>query len=303
MTAGMPGRDTVAPRRDDSVATRGLDVRRRLDARQRTCALQAAVAFLAVAACSPAPVQRLPGGSLTPKAQTRMAASACGYDVALDTGTPPVVRFRYARDVFGRVAHATGSYTTGPDESIDYAYDHLDHMTHMLDTRTFGSVHVEITERYDTLGDLLEYAQLGGDGAANYTYSMFSDTGQPTREVISAGRDQLGYQITYDAADRVVLVTADDGTITRYTYDDDGRTMTMDTGNGAFHGVVIYDDRDHELSESWDGTDPGALASENLYDWDGDRLLSITYRSGSQAAPHQLATVQVDTLRYDCTTR
>ena len=111
---------------------------------RRSHAMKVAVALLAAAACSPAPVQRLPGGSLTPRAQTRMAASACGYDVALDTGAPPVVRYRYALDALGRVAHITGSYTTGPDESIDYSYDHLDHMTHMLDTRTVGSVHVEV---------------------------------------------------------------------------------------------------------------------------------------------------------------
>jgi hypothetical protein len=266
--------------------------------------------LVVLAACSPAPVQRVPGGSLTPhlgarlSARARDAAQACGYDVALDGHAAPDIRYRYALDALGRVAHVTGTYATGPDDSIDYAYDHLDHMTHMIETRTYGGQRVEVTQRYDTLGDMTSYALSQGLlDQRTYTYSAFTDSGQPTREVIAIlHQPDISYELDYDASDRITRAAAD-GEVTTYTYDDDGRTMTLDTNNGAYHGVVIYDDHNDELSESWDGTDPSVIASQNTYDWDGDRLLSITYRSGTQDFPHDLQTFEVDTLRYECATR
>ena len=81
-----------------------------------------------------------------------------------------------------------------------------------------------------------------------------------------------------------------------YTYDDaESRTITIDTDGGKFHGVIVYDDLDNEISEDWGGSDPNAEFSERLYEYSGDRMLSATFKQGKP-----LAVVETDTLRYDC---
>lgn len=268
--------------------------------------MRAAVLAVLVA-CGAPPPHKLPAPPLTPHLATRQAPNACGDDVAVNASGVPAIRYSYAYDAAGRLSRATGAYGAGgTDDTIDYTYDNLDHLARVLETRGWGDARVETAAAYDTLGDLVDYTwdETAPDhhDSLRYVYSSFTDAGQPTRETISQlGQPDVGYALDYDASNRIAHVVQDGGPTTTYTYDDEQtRTITVDTGNGGFHGVLVYDDQDHEQSESWDGTDPSAIAREDRYDWTGRRLLGVTYRSGSPAAPHALAIVEIDTLRYDC---
>ncbi len=92
-----------------------------------------------------------------------------------------------------------------------------------------------------------------------------ADAGQPTvRGAVGArGQPDARYQLAYDADNRLAVVVMQGGATTTYTYDDDARTTTIDTGNGAFHGVIEFDEQNRELSEVWGGTDPSAQQSAN----------------------------------------
>ena len=262
---------------------------------------------LALVACSAPADHKLPGASITTHLARATSSPACGVELAFRAGGTPDLRYRYDYDDAGRLVHATGTYAAGgPDDLVDYAYDHLGHMMHQLETRGWGNTRAEVTANYDTLGDLVDYTwEQSGAGyrdRVHYTFSDFTDTGQPTREqVAQLGQPDVGYRIEYDSSARVSQYVQDGGPTTRYTYDDEAtRTITIDTGDGAFHGVLSYDDRDHEQSETWGGTDPSAIARDDEYVWSGDRLVSVTYRSATMDAPTQLETVEIDTLRYDC---
>jgi hypothetical protein len=243
-----------------------------------------------LAACGTPPEHKLPGASITPQLAARPPAAACGTDIRFSEGGRVELTYRYTYDDFGRLARARGAYTEGGDETIEYAWDNLDHMVHVLQTRSDGG-RGEVTARYSTLGDMLEYTLLQG---RRYTYGGFTEAGQPTRETV----DNVAYRLEYDGGRIARVVPEAGGAPTIYTYDDDARTLVVDTDNGAYRGVVVYDERDHEVSETWDGTE--AYASEQLYEWAGDRLLTATYREGSELAPHSLTTAQVETYRYDC---
>jgi YD repeat-containing protein len=264
---------------------------------------RALLAVLALAACDAAPARKLPGASLVPRFAARSAPRACGDDIAIDGGSTPALRYRFDYDALGRLAIAVGTFTSGgPDETIEYTYDHLGHTTHIVQARAAAATEDEIVADYDTLGDLVDYTLTAESAPAQrYAYASFDSAGQPTAETYSqTGRPDLSLQLEYDSSERIERVTGDDGSVTTYTYDDDGRTLTVDTGAGAWHGVIDYDDRARELSESWDGTALGAIANATEYTWNGELLTTATYRSGSQVAPHDLATVEVDTYRYDC---
>ncbi len=260
--------------------------------------------LVAVAACGTPADHKLPGASITPHLEAVVTSAACGDDVSYDGDSATDISYTYDYDTLGRLVHATGVYAAGPDDSIDYSYDYLDHATHTIETRAWGNMRIEVSSDYDTLGDLIEYTWAGGGYNDNYHYvfSAFNDAGAPTRELISQfGQPPVSDQLDYDPSGRIMVIVQNDGSTTTYTYDDsDTRTITIDTDNGAFHGVIVYDDQDHELSESWDGTDPGLIAEDSRYEWSGNRLLTETYRSGSTGAPHQLTTFELDTLRYDC---
>lgn len=260
---------------------------------------QLAIAAVLAACSAPAP-RKLPGASITPHLELARV-SACGVDVALDGHASPDVRYVYTYDPLGRLARATGTWTSGDSDRLDYTWDHLDHLVQLLDTAGSAPAQVEIAADYDTLGDLVDYAW----NTTTYRYSGFAEDGQPTREVIAQpGAADAVYDLGYDASGRIVQASQEGGPTTLYTYDDAAtRTVTIDTDHGASLGIIVYDDADRELSESWDGSDPSVIASETRYAWDGDRLLSTTYRSGSYASPHELRTVEVDTLRYDCRSR
>ena len=263
-------------------------------------------ALIFLVACSAPADHKLPGASITTHLIARTSSQACGDDVAFG-GTLADIRYRYDYDAFGQLVTSTGSYATGgkPDV-ISYAYDNLGHTTHQLESRGWGEARVEVVANYDTLGDLVDYAwDQSGPGyqeRESYTFTDFTDTGQPTREIVARpNQADLVYRIDYDSASRISQYVLEGGLTTRYTYDDEAtRTITIDTGDGAFHGVVSYDASDREQSEVWGGSDPQAIARDDVYTWSGDRLVSVTYRSGTQQAPTQLQTIETDTMRYDC---
>ena len=261
---------------------------------------------LLVAGCTSGTDHPLPSATFTPHLDSQTTTVACGDDIALYGATSPDLRYRYTYDPAGQLVHATGAYAAGgTDDAIDYTYDATGNMTHLLETRGWGDARVEIAAGYDATNGLVDYTYdvTAPDyhDAWHYTLSDFVGPGQPGRETVTeAGQPALGYQLAYDAMNRLVQAAPDSGPATTYTYDDVARTITMDTGNGAWHGVYLYDDQDRALSETWGGTDPSAWASETDYAWTGDRLDSMTYSSGTEQAPQQLALVETDTLRYDC---
>lgn len=242
-----------------------------------------ALLCVALAACGTPPDRKLPGASPTPPLAARPDSIACGQDIAPALGAPPTARYRFAYDDRARLVMATGTFAAGgPDDIVAYSYDNLGHMTHMIGTRTGN----EVIADYDTLGDLVNYVETGH----HYALSDFTDSGQPRAETI----DGLAYALDYDETGRLARV-ATAGSLTLYTYDDDARTVTVDTDSGRFRGVIVYGDANRELSETWGGSDPRATASDTEYTWSGDRMLSATYRQGTP-----LAVVEVDTFRYDC---
>jgi YD repeat-containing protein len=262
---------------------------------------------IALAACGNPTDRKLPGASITPHFTRRSTPPACGEDITFAGATTPAVRYAFSYDGFGQLAHATGVYAAGgANDEVDYLYDNLGHMMHMLESRTLGDGRYEITADYDTLGDLLDYTWEETDPSYHslerYLYSEFTDTGQPTREVLStSGQADVHYQLDYDASGRIAIVLADGGSTTTYSYDDaETRTITIDTDNGAVVGVIEYDGGDHELSEHWDGSDPNLIANAIDYTWTGDRLVGEVVSYGSEQAHHQLEVVETHTIRYDC---
>lgn len=262
--------------------------------------------LLLLFACNEPPIKRLPGASTTPVFGVARIARACGYDIS--DGSSPYVSYVYTYDTFGRIARATGRFTAGGvDDRVDYTYDHLDHLTHVIQTRSNGNVALEQIDSYDTLGDLVEYSleqhSVGYNSSTKYTYDELTASGQPKLEtVVENGSFPARYLLTYDATDRLVAATLTGGETTTYTYDDDqGRTLTIDTNNGAFHGVIIYDDQNRELSESWSGTDPSATVRTTTYAFVDDLLSTITYQQAVTPAD-PLVTVEVDTIHYTCDT-
>jgi hypothetical protein len=257
--------------------------------------------LLVLAACDGAPDHKLPGASLTPELDNRTPASACATEFDVDGDGRSDGHWQYRYDDRGRLAHADGNFVGGGQSTIDYEFDNLDRMTHSL--QVMGDASAEVTALYNTLGDLIEYTLAQPDRWEHYTYAGFDDFGHPTRETSSSPKAEFSttYQVHYDAAGRIALVMPETGgSATVYSYDDDARTITIDTDDGAYRGVIELDDRDRELSETWDGTDPSVIANSQTYEWSGDRLIKATARSGTQFAPHELRVIEVDTYRYDC---
>lgn len=270
--------------------------------------MRTSIAFLLfTVGCATSPSDHiLPSASFTPHMEARTTSVACGDDVALYGSATPDIRYSFMYDAAGQLQHATGVYAAGgADDSIDYTWDAHGSMTHLLETRAWGDARVELTAGYDNAENLIDYTYaISGSGYADtwqYAFSDFAGANQPTREVISeAGQPDFGYTLDYDANGRLVEAVPDTGAPTTWTYDDAARTIDVDTGNGAFHGTLSYDNQDRVLSETWGGTDPSVIDSDATYAWNGDQLDTMTYRSGTSDAPTQLTTVEVDTLRYDC---
>jgi YD repeat-containing protein len=252
--------------------------------------------------CSTSPADHmLPSARLTPHLDSATSTIACGEDVAWNGDATPDERFGFTYDGNGFLTHADGAFAAGgTNESIDYSYDAAGDFTHMVDSNGFGGSSSEITADYDATNGLVDYAwSYAAPGYADsWTYAMSSFLGpwQPQREVITEqGQPGFGYTLAYDSDGRLVTATPDTGPATTYAYDDQALTITIDTGSGAFHGVIAYDTDFRELSEVWGGSDPNAVASSTVFDWSGDQLNGITYSSGTP-----LAVVEVDTVRYQC---
>jgi len=263
--------------------------------------------MLLLVACNAPPERKLPSSSIAPQLSNRPPEAACGTDIAVDETGRIAMRYRYSYDPLGRLALAIGTFTDTPGvvDTIEYDWDNLDHLVHFVQQRPVDGVRVEVATQYNTLGDMLEYAYAETSGRyafdMRYVYSAFTEAGQPTRELVIERGSETRYQLAYDANGRIAVAAPEgDGDATVYTYDDDGRTITVDTGNGAYRGQLVYDDENHELSETWSGSDAAAIASDDRYDWLGDRLVKVTHRTGSYDAPHELRVVEIDTHLYDC---
>jgi hypothetical protein len=257
-------------------------------------------------ACNAPPAHKLPGATPAHFVIRMAPPLACGDLVALDGDTSPDLTYAYSYDRFGDLVHATGVFAAGgPPDLVDQTYDNLGHTTHALETREASGARIEQTFDYDTLGELVDYTfdqQWPGDHQQQaYVFSDFIAAG-PTHETLTQlGGPAIHYTLAYDASNRLADIQGDDGSTTTYTYDDEAtHAVTMDSNHGAYVEQLVYDDREQLLSDSYDGDAPTQIAGGTTYTWDGDRLLGATMRSGSSAAPKQLATIEVDTLRYDC---
>lgn len=256
--------------------------------------------LLVLAACGTPTKDKLPSATIAPDLEAQMTTNACATDISFD-GERVAISYRYTYDEHGRLALARGRYASGIEDRIEYEFDNLDHLQRQVYTRPSDGSRSELVAHYSTLGDLLEYTLTQRGAERRYVYTGFTDAGQPTREHYTAGGETRIYQLDYDAMGRLARVAPEDGGYsTIYTYDDDERTITIDTGQGAYRGVIVYDEANRRLSESWDGTDPSVYASEELYEWSGDRLRKITYREGTDFAPHVLSTVEIHTYSYNC---
>ena len=256
--------------------------------------------------CTSPAEHKLPSASITPHLDARPTDAACGDDLALYGAATPELSYTYDYDSAGRMNHATGVYAAGgSNDDVTYTYDNLDRMTGMVETRGWGDTRYQITADYDTLGNLVDYVW-DASGASytdhwTYSYSGFNSWGEPTHEAITEqGQPSVDYTLDFDADGRIVDAIQAGGPTTNYVYDDSALTLTVDTSAGAFHGVVAYDDQNRELSETWGGNDPTAIASSETYSWNNDQLLSATYESSQNNDPTQMQLVETDTLRYNC---
>ena len=241
-----------------------------------------------LAACEQFEAHPVPGISRAPELRSTLPATVCGTDVSF--GGPIALRYRYLHDAFGRLAFARGTYTDSPyEDTIEYRWDNLDQIAGVTQRSTWNGSVVELEALYSSLGDLVEYSWRG-DRVERHRYEH-DERGLPNREIIEVGKLAAAFELHYDAANRIVLATGDDST-TIYTYDDDARTITIDTDDGAFVGVIEYDGEDHQLAERWSGRAPTAEHTEQVFTWTGDRLDRMTYRSGDD--------VQIETYLYDC---
>ena len=260
-------------------------------------------AFLVVGCASP-PDQKLPSMSITPHLESTPANAACGDNVTLDGDSAPDLRYTFAYDDNGFLTHASGVFTAGgPDDSIDYSYDSAGNFTHMVEAHGWGDSSSEIIASYDG-ANLLDYSwsytQADYQDSWDYAMSDFGASGPAREDITEAGQPSFGYALVYDGDGRLVQAIPDSGDAIAYSYDDAGRTVTVDEGNGAFHGVISYDENFDETSEVWGGSDPSAIASTDVYAWNGEQLLSATYSSGTTDNPQQLAVVETDTMQYAC---
>jgi hypothetical protein len=255
--------------------------------------------LLLLAACGAPAEHKLPSAKLSPRVGP--PAAVCASEVALNDAGVVDMRYRYTYDKLGRLAHAVGTHKTGGQETLDYAWDNLDHVVAVV--QQGGVVRVDIAAQYNSLGDMLAYSRTekaqGYFDTMTQVYSAFTDAGLPTRQTITQQSQTVELRLEYDATNRIARVVSDDGSAaTFYTYDDDARTIAVENGNGAYRGLITFDDLSRELSESWSGTE--TIAEETLFEYAGDRLHVVTHRSGTPEAPSELTSVQVETYRYSC---
>lgn len=258
------------------------------------------------AGCTSAPDEhKLPSATFTPHLEMQHSAIACGDDIAFYGSPTPDLHYGFAFDAANHITAANGIWLAdGSTESTVYTWAG-DNLTNMLWTNSWDTSQAAVVAHYDAANNLLDYtwsvASPDYTDAWTYAFSNFMGPNQPLREdILQAGQPAFGYDLVYDAFGRLSAAIPGTGPSTTWTYDDLARTITVDTGNGAFTGVMTYDAADRPLSSTWTGSDPSMIDGEEVYAWTGARLDTITYRSGSDVAPHQLELIQVDTMLYNC---
>lgn len=254
--------------------------------------------------CTSPEEAKLPSATFTPHMEAQVSSIACGEDIAFYGSPTTDLRYDFVYDGAEHITAANGTWLDyGATESTAYTWNG-DNLTHMLWTTSWDSSQVEITASYDAANNLVDYTWAAAtpdyQDAWTYSFSNFAGPYEPLREVISqSGQPVVSYDLVYDD-DRLVQAIPDSGPSTTWSYDDVARTITVDTGNGAFVGVMTYAADYRPLSSSWTGTDPSMIDGDEVYAWNGPRLDTITYRSGTEDAPHQLDLVEVETMRYSC---
>lgn len=267
---------------------------------------QFALALLLVG-CSAESEKKLPSATFTPHLQTQSTSVACGEDIAFYGSPTPDLRYTFAYDGDGRIQSANGVWLAdNVTDTTTYTWSG-DNLTHMLSTSGWDGSTAAIDATYHATNGLTSYsyAVAGPDYSESWTYTLsdFAAPYMPQREdIASGGQPVIGYDLTY-ADDRLVSAIPDDGSpSTTWSYDDAAGTISVDTGNGAWVAVMTYDTDDFRpLSSTWGGSDPSVIDGDETFAWNGNNLDTVTYRSGTEAAPHQLEVVQVDTLKYNCT--
>lgn len=259
---------------------------------------------LLLAACAPESDNPLPSATNTPHLSSLVTTAPCGEDLAFYGATAPDLRYAFDYDNGGRIQSATGTWLeSGVVETNDYDWAG-DNLTHILSTSGWDGTTAEVTASYDATNNLVDYTYVytSPDYAESWTYafSSFIAPGRPARETISSGGESYGYDLLYDAHDRLVAAVPDDGAATTWTYDDVARTITMDYDNGAYVGVTTYDAQNRQLGEAYTGSHPDVIDSDETWVWNGDNLHTVTSRSGTEEAPHTLEVVSTATMRYAC---
>ena len=258
---------------------------------------------LLIPACTTSPAEEtiLPGVSNTPHLERAASDIACGEDISYYGNPEPDLRYSFAYDG-DKFLRADGVWLAGGStETSEYTWVG-DNLTRIVTTASYGASS-EIAASYDGT-NLIDYSWSFDDGETSDQWSyVFADfTGAlPASEVISQqGVPVVTYQLAYDSFERLVAATPDAGDPTTYNYDDAAGVITIDTGNGAFVGTLTYDAEGRALTETWTGSDPEMIDSEEVYAWNGDALSSVIYFSGSEEAPHTLELLASETIRYSC---
>jgi YD repeat-containing protein len=260
-----------------------------------------------VAACSSSPsdTKQLPSATFTPHFEAQSASNvACGEDIAFYGNPSPDLSYAFSYDSEGRITAANGVWAyDGSTEDTTYSWSGWN-LTNMLSTSSYDGSSWEITAAYNAQDALTDYTwEVNApdyQDSWSYAFSSFVN-GAPTVETISQqGQQVVAYDLAYDAVGRLVSATPDTGPVTTWAYDDNAGTITIDTGGGAFTGVITFDADYKEISEVYGGSDPSVIDSQTTYNWSGDRLDGVTYESGSEQDPHTLELVQASTYKYSC---
>lgn len=152
-------------------------------------------------------------GDLTGRTDANNHTTSYGYDLArrlTSTSDPASHTTTTAYDAAGNVT----SRTDPNGHTTTYGYDALSRLTAI----TYASPSTPaVTFAYDANGDRTSMT----DGAGTETFS-YDALDRLTGD--SRGTDAFGY--TFDAAGNLLSRTYPDGTVTSYTYDDDGRLAT-----------------------------------------------------------------------------
>ena len=262
---------------------------------------------LLLAACTTSPStddKALPSATNTPHLKSLATNVVCGEDIAFYGAATPDLRYAFNYDNQERLHHANGVWVeSGTVDTTDYTWAGWN-VTNILSVSGWDGSEEEISASYGADDSLLSYtyAYSSEDYSDSWTYgfSNFVGAHQPTREIITNGTHSFVYELVYDAYDRLIAAIPESGATTTWTYDEVARQITQDTGNGAYVGVLSFDAQYRATSEVFTGSDPSVIDYEETYAWNGDDLDTITYKMGSEAAPHTLDLIQVSTMRYDC---